>query len=204
MNPAVMLNELYICLEEKNFKNLEMEYWETPNSINFITDGNSEQVPKGIKGLINDKCLLDIQVIERKDGINILYFDILFDGVDFTQPTVSPAKIESCAFWPFPKKGETTKDLMLRAAREINNCSKKVVIKYKVSSELTGIIGISEGNKPTVLDAISRYLIQNNLIYSNGDIKIDKKLKSLYGVNTILVNESQFLETIEKNLKKIT
>jgi hypothetical protein len=201
--PSEYLNNFYKLLLKSSSGNFQIDYHRLANSVDFLSDGEATKIPRAIVARVDARNRLEVTFscsMPKKTHIKV---EFLSEALDFTQPGCKPLR-HTIFSDKYPSDYYNTNDEMAeKILRDFKEHSSGVLKIHRPSKQLSSIVGKEDQHRYQVLDRITKYLHKNNLVYKNGDVKIDSTLKKIFGRDTIFVNESEFFYILGKNLKKV-
>lgn len=206
-NIEKLLQDICCSLNKINRKNSYLEIFSKhENSIDFITNGELKRLI-GISYYIEPRLNLEIYpvpIIENDNFLGLkLKVCLRVRMQDFT--TGKKDKVQTYEYFSIVRFTfiGTDEKYWFAKIKQLNKQVEETKVRlqrlYTPSKQLSLIIGPEPKPKYQILDLLSDYILNNQLRYLNGDIKIDGHLKTFYSKGTVCVSESVIFDTLREN-----
>lgn len=202
-NSVKNLNQFYGYLVEDGSVKFEIDYHPLLNSIDFLSDGEAERIPRAITAKIDDKNRLEIIFKEISSFKSVLFVEFISEILDFTQPEYKPPReivfkdeYPSC----FYKRNE---ELAKRIIEDFKDYRSRLLEIHRPSGALSKIVGNNDQYCYQILDSFSRYILKNKLICKSGDVRKDNVLKKIFIEGTDFMSKEKVFHILRKNIIKI-
>lgn len=190
-----LLNDCYERLNKLSSDVFYLEYEDIENSLDFIMDGTYKK-PRCISLRLDIRAKIEILVVNC-----MVQVEFHANIADFTLS--GPRHKHVIYTLDVPEDFELNNVCFSGMMDEINSTKKRIVRKAIPSSQLAMICGPHNQKRYEILDSVSKHLIKNRLVQTNGHILIDPLMAPMFPKNTLLVNELSFFDTLRTHSKLI-
>lgn len=200
MTVEEIINDYYEKLQHDDL-DVEIDYCEPENSVDFIMDEDLVLEPRAIIFKIDDKCRIDVCFEKLKKS---LFVKATFRSnvKDFTKPQGHTLE-HPLVFEQVKGKCVRTDQVIDEILKNVRGYKEKVLELYRPSKELASLVGSRDMFRYEIIDLLSHCILNNNLLLPSGDIRVDSHLSSLFKDCGPVVDEDYFFKVLRKNIKKI-